>query len=318
MSGNKLIGINPDTFKYSQSLTTNGLGKLNLSNIEWDTYNISGIDSTYDIIGTNPLLSLGINPNISQNMEIITAPKNGRRLLVVIRDQSTGLPVTDVTVTLAGPSNYLKSYITNEGFLNQTDWSGGDGQISFVDPSMYFDSDSNIDNISDSGNLTLNKIFGNYVSEGYLTSSTLDTGATSNFKQIIWGPGTEPVETGEASVRVQIATNNDESTWNFIGPDGTASTYYNSLNQNINAIHNGDRYLRYRLYLSTLDQSFTPIISDISFTYTSSCIPPGQVSFSALATGLYTVSVDKSGYQSISKEVNITNNWTKEELTISP
>lgn len=318
MSGNKLIGINPDTFKYSQSLTTNGLGKLNLSNIEWDTYNISGIDSTYDIIGTNPLLSLGINPNVSQNMEIITAPKNGKRLLVVIRDQSTGLPVTDVTVTLTGPNGYSKSYITNEGFLNQTDWSGGDGQISFVDPSMYFDSDGNIDNISDSGNLILNKIFGNYVSSGYLTSSTLDTGATSNFKQIIWGPGTEPIETGEASVRVQIATNNDESTWNFIGPDGTASTYYNSLNQNINATHNGDRYLRYRLYLSTLNQLFTPIISDISFTYTSSCIPPGQVSFSALTTGLYTIFLDKSGYQSISKEVNITNNWTKEELTISP
>jgi hypothetical protein len=29
------------------------------------------------------------------------------------------------------------------------------------------------------------------------------------------------------------------------------------------------------------------------------------------------VSVEKEGYQTISKEINITNNWAKEEITIS-
>ncbi len=317
LSGNKLIGTSPDTFKYKESLTTNNLGKLNLSNIEWDTYTILGTDSIYDIIGTNPLLSLGVNPNVEQNIELITATKNGRRLLVVVRDQSTGLPVTDAVVNLTGPSSYSKTFTTNEGFLNQTDWSGGDGQISFIDSSMYLDSDGNIDTSSNPGNLTLTKIFGNYVLNGYLTSSTFDTGSINNFKQIIWGPGTEPIETGESSVRIKIATNNDNTTWDFKGPDGTLDSYYSPLNQNINSTHNGDRYIRYRLYLSTLDELYTPIISDVSFTYSSSCIPPGQVSFSALPTGLYTILVEKNGYQSISKEVDISNDWTKEEITIS-
>ncbi|MFA6515313.1 MAG: prepilin-type N-terminal cleavage/methylation domain-containing protein [Candidatus Paceibacterota bacterium] len=317
MSGHKLIGTDPDKVKYSELLSTNNLGKLDLSNIEWDTYMISGADSVNDIIGTNPLLSLGVNPDVQLSMEIITAPKNGRRLLVVVRDQSTGLPVSDAIVTLTGPNSYSKSVITNEGFLNQTDWSGGGGQASFIEPNMYLDSDGNIDYSSSPGDISLNKIFANYTTSGYLTSSTLDTGTTSNFKQIVWSPMIQPSQTGELSVKFQIATNNDNTTWNYIGPDETPASYYTYTDSNISISHNGKRYLRYRVYLSTLDQSFTPLLSDISLTYNSSCIPPGQVSFSALLEGTYTISIDKTGYQSTSKDVYITDSWSKEEITIS-
>jgi prepilin-type N-terminal cleavage/methylation domain-containing protein len=320
LSGSKLIGTNPNTIKYSNSFATNSLGTLTLPNIEWDTYNILGADGAYDIIGTNPLLSLGINPNVEQNMQIITAPKNGRRLLVVVRDQSTKLPISDATVTVTGPNSYSQSINTSEGFLTQTDWSGGGGQAMFTDSTKFLDSDGNIDYSSSAGNLSLKKVFSNYVSNGYLTSSTFDTGSASNFRQITWSPGTQPTQTGTSSVRFQIATNNDNTTWNYTGPDGTASSYYTSANQNISANNNGNRYLRSRLYLSTLNQSYTPTISDISFTYTSSCIPPGQVSFSGLASGNYNISVTKSGYHSTSKNLTIAtgDNWTKQEITISP
>jgi prepilin-type N-terminal cleavage/methylation domain-containing protein len=318
MIGNKLIGVTPDVFKYSQSLTTNAGGQLNLSGVEWDTYNISGTDSLYDIIGTNPLLSLGVNPNVEQNIQIITSAKNGNRLLVVVRDQATGLPITDATVTLTDSGSYSSSAVTNQGFLNQTDWQGGGGQDIFIDTTQYLDNDGNIDYNSSPGNLSLNQVSGNYAISGYITSSTFDTGSASNFRQIVWGPISQPVQAGLESVRVQIATNNDSTTWNFIGPDGTASTYYNSSNQNIDVSHNGDRYIRYRLYLSTLDQLFTPSISDISIAYTSSCIPPGQVSFSALVSGAYSISISKSGYQDISRNIDISSVWSKEEFTISP
>jgi prepilin-type N-terminal cleavage/methylation domain-containing protein len=317
ISGNKIIGTNPNTIKYTNSFATDDNGKITLPNIEWDTYNMSGIDTLNDIIGTNPLLSLGINPNIEQDMEIITAPKNGRRLLVVVRDQATGLPVSDATVTLTGPSSYSKSIITNEGFINQTDWSGGAGQDDFEYANMYLSGDGGIDDYTSAGNLSLKKVSGNYVSNGYITSSSFDTGSTSNFRQLIWSPVTEPAQTGASSVRFQIATNTDNTTWKFVGPDGTGTSYYTPSNQNIDATHNGDRYLRYRLFLSTLNVAFTPTISDVSVTYTSSCIPPGQVSFSALSTGSYTISISKTGYLSTSKNTTISNNWSKEELTIS-
>ncbi|NTW91769.1 MAG: hypothetical protein HGA35_07575 [Erysipelotrichaceae bacterium] len=279
---------------------------------------ISGTESDSDIIGTNPLLSLGINPDVEQDIEIITAPKNGRRLLVVIRDQSTGLPITDATVNLTGPDDYSKTLVTSEGYIIQSDWSGGQGQVNFEDETMYFDSDENIDTDTSYGNLSLKNIFGQYVSNGYLTSSTLPIGLDSNLKRIIWNPVTQPEETGNGSVKVQIATNDDNATWNFVGPDNTQDSFYTSSNQDINPIHNGSRYLRYRIFISTENVSFTPTISDVYLTYTSSCVPPGQVHFSGLSTGNYSVTVNKTNYSEVSKEVQISQNWQKEEIIISP
>lgn len=317
MTGSKLIGTSPDVYKYSESLTTDSSGSLNLSDIEWDTYIISNTDSTSDIIGTNPPTALGINPGTNQEMQIMTAAKSIRRLLVVVLDQSTGLPISDATVNLKNSGSYSTTLTTNQGFLNQTDWSGGSGQIDYSIANKFYSSDGNINYTSTPGSVSLVKT-SLYASSGNLISSTFDTGSVSNFKQIIWSPVTQPSRTGTTSVKFQIATNNDNTTWNFVGPDGTASTYFTSTNQNINAVNNGNRYLRYKLYLSTSNRSYTPTISDISIIYTSSCTPPGQVSFPGLSTGTYTLSVSKTGYQSMSRTVNISSNWAKEEFLISP
>lgn len=315
--GTKLIGTNPNKIKHINSFTTNGSGSASIGSVEWDTYGITGTDGTYDIIGTNPLLSLGVPPNTTQNMQIITAPKNGRRLVVVVRDQSTGLPVTDAAVTLS-KAGYTSTLTTDEGFINQTDWSLGGGQSLVGDQSMYLSSDGNIDISTSPGDLGLVNGGSSYVSSGNLTSSTFDLGSTSNFKQILWSPSIQPTQTGSDSVRFQIATNNDASTWSFKGPDGTGSTFYTTANQNINSVHNGDQYLRYKVYLSTANSGYSPQVSDISVTYASGCIPPGQVSFSGLAQATYDLTVSRSGYQSISKTVNINTSWQKEEIIIAP
>jgi type II secretory pathway pseudopilin PulG len=319
MSGTKMIGLEPDFLKYDQNLVTNGSGVLNISGLEWDTYDMLGIDSTRDIIGTNPLLSLGVPPNATQNLQIITDSKNGRRLVVAVRDQSTGLPVADAQVTLSGGGGNPIDLVTNQGFMSQTDWSGGSGQEAFGDYTFYKNSDFNIDTTTNPGAIQLQNVFGEFVSSGVLISSTFDTGVVSNFRQILWNPGTQDIATGATSARFQIATNTDNATWNFVGPDGTSSTYFTSSNQNINSSHNGDRYLRYKVYLSTEDVNYTPVISDILFTYTSDCIPPGQVSFTNLQLGTeYTIDVSKTGYQSTSTNVTIDSNWRKEEITITP
>ncbi|MBP6912552.1 MAG: hypothetical protein KBB86_01310 [Candidatus Pacebacteria bacterium] len=315
--GTKIIGTNPNTLKNSNSFTTNSSGSVNINNVEWDTYGINGTDGAYDIIGTNPLLSLGVPPNTTQNMQIITAPKNGRRLVVVVKDQSTGLPVSDATVVLS-KSGYTSTLTTNEGFINQTDWSFGSGQALIGDPGLYLSQNGNIDVAISPGDMRLAESFGVYVSSGNLTSSTFDLGAASNFKQILWSPTPQPTQTGSSSVRFQIATNNDNATWSFKGPDGTTGTFYTTANQNIHSSHNGDRHFRYKIYLSTADTAFTPQVSDVSVTYSSGCIPPGQVSFSSLAQSTYTLDVSKTGYQSISKSVDVLSSWQKEEIIIAP
>ena len=73
-------------------------------------------------------------------------------------------------------------------------------------------------------------------------------------------------------------------------------TYYTTSNQNIWS-PTPARYLRYKLFLDTTDSKSTPSVSDISFTFPSSCTPPGQVYFSALPNGNnYKISLSKDGY----------------------
>lgn len=215
--------------------------------------------------------------------------------------------------------NYDTTLTTGRGFVRQTDWSGGSGQADFVDSTKYFDSDGNVSTSNPAGEIKLRTVFGSeYVSDGYLISSTFDTGSSSNFHQILWQPQDQPPETGPNNVRFQIATNNDKVAWNFLGPDGTVNTYYTLANQDINTLHNGNRYLRYKVFLSTADTNWSPNISDISFTFTSSCVPPGQVFFTALNPGNHTLTVAKDGYQGFTDTITISASWQQYEVTLSP
>lgn len=317
INGSKIIGTLPDVLKYDSYFTTDSFGDKNISNLEWDTYNINLTDSSYDLIGTNPLLTLGLVPDSSQDLDLIVAPKDPARILVVIRDQSTGLPLTDVSVRLEGPSGYDNTLITGRGSLTQTDWSDGAGQELVGSYSKYMNIGGRIDTNSVPGSIKIEDVFGSYIEGGWLESSTFDTNSISNFHQILWSPNSQPLLTGVDSVKIQVAANNDGITWNFSGPDGTDGTYYTVSNTNINSSISGNRYFRYKIYLNTEDSLYTPNVSDISFTFTTECTPPGQVSFSGLTYGEYTITVTKSGYQDYIQSINLSEDWQKEEIAIS-
>jgi outer membrane protein assembly factor BamB len=102
-----------------------------------------------------------------------------------------------------------------------------------------------------------------YYGSGNLTSSTYDTGNAADFGSISWTATTPP----GTSVKFQIATNNDSSTWFFKGPDGTPATYYTSSGAAIWSGHDSDRYIKYQALLGTVDTSVTPVLQDVSITY---------------------------------------------------
>jgi len=316
-AGSKLIGQNPDILKYSQSHITNVSGIKAISNLEWDTYNFSLTDSSYDIMGAIPLSPLNLSPNTSQDLKLIVVPKNPNSLLVTVKDASTQLPLSGASVTLE-KTGYNNSLITGRGFLSQTDWSLGSGQEDFIDPLKYFDSDGNIDTLNPAGELRLKQTEGVYAQSGFLTSSTFDTGSPSNFYQILWEPQDQPAQTGQDSIKFQIAANNNKITWNFLGPDGTSNTFYTLSDTNINSIHNGNRYLRYRVFLQTADTNFTPNLGQMSFIFSSECVPSGQVIFSGLSFGTYSLTVSKTGYQTFNQSVNVSQPWQESQVTLSP
>jgi len=103
---------------------------------------------------------------------------------------------------------------------------------------------------------------GGYVTSGELISSSFDTGSQSGYLSILW-TGDKPANT---DILFQIATNDNNATWNFLGPDGTTSTYYNISATAIFSGASNHRYLRYRLLL-TSDGQKTPRLDEIRINY---------------------------------------------------
>lgn len=317
LKGDRLIG--QELSRYYANVSTNSSGILNMDPMEWDSYTVTPNDGAYDLAGINPLNPISLNPGSTQSVQLIAIPKNTNSLLFTIKDSSTDLPLSGVLVKLYRSVSLIGSKTTGQGHLDQADWSGGGGQVGFVDSTKYWSTDGNIDTSSE-GNILLRKIFEDYSSNGMLESSTFNTGTSSNFYNISWSPGIQPLLTGENSARLQFATSpsSTPSTWNFYGPDGTPSTYYISPESPINGVHSNDQYARYRVYLSTITATATPNISNVSFTYTSGCIPPGQVIFSGLSSDTYIIEISKSGYSTYSREIYLESSWQEEQILLGP
>lgn len=315
--GQKKIGQNPDVPKYDHTFNTDSGGVLDLPNLEWDTYNLLvATSSSRFLVGSSSFLPYLLSPDTIQDIYLILSSAKPNALLVTVGDVGTGLPLSEAEVIIGG-----KTVLTSQGFFNQTDWSGGAGQTSFEIENMFETSNSNIDFSSSSGELKLRFSLGHYLSNGEIISSIFDTGATSTqYVSLRFRPADQATSTGETSVRLQLASGNElaTSTWNFLGPDGTPSTYYTAANETINAIHNYDRYIRYKLFLNTENNLFTPNISDIGLTFTSECTPPGQAYFENLSSGPQTITVNRSGYKSYTSTVDIQDLWQRYNVVLEP
>ncbi len=318
MKGQKLIGSVPAVYKFDKTLTTNGSGIYNLSNAEWDTYSFSAIGTTYNIAGTIPLSPFTLQPDNNQDVYIMLSPYTANSLLVKVKDASSGLPLSGATVNLSGGS-VNKTGETGLGFILQTDWSGGSAQVNFVNATKYFSDDSMIENNKPSGDILLRKVGQNYVSSGMLESSTFDLGAPVNFSNIAINPINQSTSTGNTPVLLQLAASNSSSpaSWNFRGPDGLNTSYYSPTNTTIYSGENGNRYARYRLFLSTADAGYSPDVSDVSLTYTNSCLAPGQVFFNGFASSTYTLTVSKPDYTTATGSIMVGGN-VQSTVNLSP
>lgn len=317
--GSKLIGTNPDIFKLDETISTNNSGLASLL-AEWDTYTFNPQLPGYALAGSLPLQSLAVAPGSDNQISMVLVPQVGRGLLVSVKDGATGLPVSDAEVRLVGLGiDVLQT--TNRGFWAQSDWSGGDGQVLWSTVSSNrFASSSNIDISNPAGEIKLVKSgSADYVSSGWLQSSVFNTGSgATSYYQIGWLPLSQGATTGYGNVRLQLAVSDDPATttWKFLGPDGTADTFYTATTTTISSALNNHQYIRYRLYLSTLDPLVTPVISDLSLTYGSECLPFGQVFFDSLNSGDYTVTVSKSGHQSVSTPTTVSSTWQSLEIPL--
>ena len=294
--GEKLIGT-PDIFKFDNTYTSDIGGIINLNNIEWDNYTTGLVGNTYMIYGSSPIQYTNLLPDTNQTFNLILGAKTANSLLVTVKDASTGNPIEGANVEIKNSSQPLdKSIITGGSLWNQQYWDGGPNQTNWTIHNKYYADDGNI-NTTDTplAMRLINNGAQTTAMSGALVSSTFDTGSSSTtYTTLNWQPTSQ---SPEATVKIQIASNNDNSTWDFTGPDGTSATYYTTPNTNISTSHNGHRYIRYKAYLETTDSSKNPVITSVGINYISGCFTPGQVMFAGLANASYDVIVTATGYQ---------------------
>jgi prepilin-type N-terminal cleavage/methylation domain-containing protein len=314
LTGAKRIGTSPDVLLTDTSFQTSGAGTYTLPYLVWDTYHFTA--SGYDVIGSIPNETINLFPGTDQPVQLILGTATTNALRVDVVDSVTSQPIANANVTVSS-TGYSASRVTGVGSFSQTDWSGGSGQSVMGNDTRFFADDSNVDVLTSSGNMSLRNLLGLHALNGWLESSTFDLGLAPTYQQIIWEPLAQPSEVGQDAVRFQLATATSTSpvAWEYVGPDGTAGTYYTSTDGVIADIHDGDRYMRYKVFLSTASSTYTPTVSSVSFTHTNSCTPPGQIYLGGLGSGTYGVTVSASGYVPVGESVDVSG-YTKATIVL--
>lgn len=307
IAGSKLIGTNPNVLKFSTTSATNSSGTVIFPSMEWDTYTLALTSSSYNLAGTIPLAPLTINPSSTPSFDFVLAPYVPRSLLVTVADATTGAAVPDSTITMAGGA-FSQTLVTGQSTWTDTNWSDG----------AYAAQSGGIDTESVPGTIQLlANASGTYTTStlSWLISNTIDFGtSTANYLSFVVTPATEPPSTGPGSVEFQIAANNDNATWNFVGPDGTSGSYYSASST---VAISGERYVRYEVFLSTEDPTTSPYVNDVTIGFSSPCVPQAQALFSGLSAGSYLLTVTAPNYIEGTSSVSISANTQSTQILLN-
>lgn len=113
---------------------------------------------------------------------------------------------------------------------------------------------------------------GQYADIGIFISSAFDAGSTVAFNRLIPNFSTP----NQTNLQFQVAVSNAAictgATYYFVGPDGTAGTYFTSgepipLLTNSQGYSNPGRCIEYKAFFSTSDSTSSPVLYDVSVNY---------------------------------------------------
>jgi N-acetylneuraminic acid mutarotase len=108
--------------------------------------------------------------------------------------------------------------------------------------------------------------FEGFERDGAYTSEPYDMNGTAYFGNISWIADVP----SKTEVRFQVRTAGDLSelaTKEFVGPDGSAGTFYETNDTRLNDTHNGTSFIQYRALLDSLNPFVTPSIKKVGVTY---------------------------------------------------
>jgi PKD repeat protein len=126
-----------------------------------------------------------------------------------------------------------------------------------------------------------------FQTDGWLTSAIFDVAGVVSMGELSWTPADQVPAVGPGAVKFQVASSSMlETPTNFVGPDGTSSTYFTDpAGTPIGDHHFGAGRIAYRMYFHTDDSTVSPFIDSVSLeafrhaargTYTSPVYDLGQ------------------------------------------
>ncbi len=120
-------------------------------------------------------------------------------------------------------------------------------------------------------NITLyyNETTGLYDESGDYTSSADNYGGSPLYACVIEWEEDTPSGT---DITMQLRSGNAEPlSGDFIGPDGTSDTYYQTSPSIANSTHNSNTYIQWKSFLTTTDTSITPTLYNATYWCYSTC-----------------------------------------------
>jgi hypothetical protein len=255
------------------SITTAELTIINITNkaapASAGTYDANGTSIAADIHGSGTTVYLG-KANNTGGAEFFILNAATPSSVSLVGSYENGGNINGVRVS--GTTAFLGTAVTNAQFrvLNIATPSSpallGSLNLASTGNDIFFSgSYAYLSTTHDTRELTIVRAApetsgGGYQTSGTFESTSFDAAASAAYNYLTFTI-TEPAST---NIRFQVAVNDNNSTWNFVGPDGTASTFYDTP-QMIRLSTNG-RYIRYKATFSGPGIS-TPVISDVSVNY---------------------------------------------------
>jgi len=136
LRGEKVIGtdINDNPiYKYEEEFATDDYGRLIITNLEWDNYNLFLPEGgAWDLCGANPLLPIALLPDQELDFTFALSPHTEHSLLTIFTDISQQ-PIASVAAALSDGSGLTAS--GSSGLVSDPDF----GQIFFpnLDNKLY-------------------------------------------------------------------------------------------------------------------------------------------------------------------------------------
>ena len=220
-----------------------GLASGTSGTITVEIRNLNGINPGTTVLATStlgPVTNVGTAALYTTTFTTPAAVVSGTSYSIVLRT-SVGSTVFGVRGSTAGGSSLPNGQVfttTNSGTL----WTAIAADLwftSFVTPPLTYQAAGTFSAVKDSNSVA---------------------GSSATWTTLSW-TATTPANT---TVKFQAAgSNNAAGPFTFVGPDGTAATFFTVTGASLSQF-NGQRYLSYKAFLSTTDNTVTPTLSDVT------------------------------------------------------